>query len=496
MHGRTHHTTFRASLGHRLAHRWSDQRRLRDWYLRGLGGTYFIAFTSLARQLEGLYGKRGILPIREVLTAAKALPPKQRLASVPTVFWLDASDAALVRACRAGQLSSLLLSLGIAPRWTAAASWLLYLSFVSTGRDFLSFQWDALLLENGLHAMVIAPRSRRSARTAERPPWAATQLMRWLAFRLQFESGYSKLASGDRTWRRGTACCYHFETQPLPTRLGWHAHQLPRWVQRLATLGTLAVELGAPFLAFMPRRVRRAGFWLLSGLQAVIAATGNYAFFNLLTVLDNVWLLDDEALPWQPSHRPPARRAPARQWLATSLATVPLAVLAAAMLVARFRPEHRLPSSVNRALAALAPLRSINAYGLFAVMTTHRPEIVIEGSDDGVIWHAYEFRDKPGDLKRPPRLIAPHQPRLDWQMWFAALGPPRGWFVRVLARLLEGSPAVQGLLAATPFADHPPTYVRALLYEYRMTDRETRRRTGAWWQRELIGIYVPPCAAG
>lgn len=478
---------------HRRTHQRTDQRRIRDWYLRGLGGTYFIAFTSLASQLEGLYGKHGILPIREVLAAARSLPPHERFQNLPTVFWLDASDAALVRACRAGQLSSLLLSLGIAPRWTAAAAWLLYLSFVSTGRDFLGFQWDVLLLENGLHAIVVAPPSRRSERAAERPPWAATQLMRWLAFRLQFESGYAKLASGDRTWRQGTALCYHYATQPLPTRLGWFAHQLPRWVQRLSTYGTLAVELGVPFLAFMPRRLRRAGFWCLSGLQAMIAATGNYTFFNLLTVVDNLWLLDD---PRGRAHRAPPRRAPARRWLGVSLAAIPLVALSAATLVARFRPKLRLPNAVYRALDALAPLRSLNAYGLFAVMTTHRPEIVIEGSDDGTTWHEYELRYKPGDLNRPPRLVAPHQPRLDWQMWFAALGARRGWFVRLLARLLEGSPEVLGLFATNPFPTHPPTYVRALLYEYRMTDRETRRRTGAWWQRELLGIYVPPCAAG
>src|SRR5262249_31236594 len=136
----------------------------------------------------------------------------------------------------------------------------------------------------------------------------------------------------------------------------------------------------------------------------------------------------------------------------------------------------------------------VNSYGLFAVMTTTRPEIVIEGSDDGQSWRPYEFRYKPGDPARRPAFVAPHQPRLDWQMWFAALGPceQSPWLQRLFQRLQEGSPPVLALLASDPSAGHPPRYARALLYDYRFTDLAPHRRTGAWWQRRLEGEFCRP----
>ncbi len=453
-------------------------------FFAALGGIYLVAFRSLGRQVKGLYGSRGIRPIAGYLDSLREdLAPRERVRYMPSIFWLGASDAALVRACRAGQVGGVLLALRVAPRLTATALWGLYLSFVTAGRDFLSFQWDVLLLENGLHAIVLAP--SRGAR----PPRTATLLMRWLAFRLQFESGHCKLASRDPTWRNGEACAYHFETQPLPTRLGWHAHQLPRPATHVLTYAALALELGAPWLAFAPRRLRRAGFAILAGLQIAIAATGNYGFFNLLTIADDLWLLDE-----RPRTRA-ARRASRPPWwhrVLSVAAGVPILAISGATLATRlFRRAHR-PAPIEKLHDALAPLYSINPYGLFAVMTTSRPEIVIEGSDDAVEWREYGFRYKPGDLDRPPRWSAPHQPRLDWQMWFAALGPAPPWFFYFLLRLLEGSPDVRALLECDPFPEHPPKYVRALLYDYHFTDRRTRARTGAWWRRELLGTYVIP----
>jgi len=271
---------------------------------------------------------------------------------------------------------------------------------------------------------------------------------------------------------------------------------LPRRVHRLATFAVLALELAVPWLAFGPRRVRRAAFVMLTALQLAIALTGNYGFFNLLTVVDSLWLLDDEPIAdlFHVS-RPRARRAPWWRRISTAVAALPGLALAIAEVVTRIR--RRAPRS--RALAwlgdRLAPLRAVNSYGLFAVMTTSRPEIVIEGSLDGRQWREYRFRYKPVDPQTPPRFVAPHQPRLDWQMWFAAMQRPPGWFVHLLGRLLEGAPDVLALFDGNPFPDRPPTYVRALLYEYRMTDRATHRRTGAWWARELRGLYFPPMRA-
>jgi hypothetical protein len=460
-------------------------------FLRALGGVYSLAFASLHVQVRGLYGQRGILPISEYLAIVEGVAgprTRDRFRIAPTLFWLDRSDRALVRACIAGEVCGALLVLGIAPRRTSLAAWVLYLSFASVGRELLSFQWDALLLESGLAAVAIAP-----ARRDELPPWPAVVLMRMLAMRLQLESGLCKLASRDPTWRSCTASAYHHETQPLPTPLGWYAHQLPRWFHRCATALVLAIELGAPGLAFAPRRLRRGAFVTLTALQALIAASGNYGFFNLLTVVDSLWLLDDEALEraLRLKHRVPRRSSFLRR-ITTTLAVAPLLALAVADLWLRVRPRRSMPRALTGLSRALAPLWAVNSYGLFSVMTTERPEIVIEGSLDGDEWREYHFRYKPGDVMRPPRFVAPHQPRLDWQMWFAAMRSPPPWFARLLQSLLEGTPDVLALLERDPFPHGRPRYVRALLYDYRMTDREERRRTGAWWRRELRGLYFPP----
>lgn len=260
----------------------------------------------------------------------------------------------------------------------------------------------------------------------------------------------------------------------------------------------LALEAAVPFLVFAPRRPRQLAFGAFSALQAAIVATGNYGFFNLQSLVLGVWLLDDAALrrllPFLPES-PPASRS-RTSW--SNLLLMPFLVLGAADILLRFERGARLPERVLRPLTWLhgrvRPLRSVNRYGLFSVMTVERPEIVVEGSNDGVHWEPYGFRYKVGDVDQPPRQVAPHQPRLDWQMWFAALSSPPSWFIAFLARLLEGAPEVLGLLARNPFPDAPPRQVRAMLHDYRMTGLDERRRTGAWWTRARRGLYVQPLA--
>jgi hypothetical protein len=152
-----------------------------------------------------------------------------------------------------------------------------------------------------------------------------------------------------------------------------------------------------------------------------------------------------------------------------------------------------VPAPAFQLLTDLEPVRLVNGYGLFAVMTTTRPEIIIEGSNDGETWRAYEFKYKPGDLRRALRWVEPFQPRLDWQMWFAALGDYRSspWFGHLLFQLLKGSPDVLALLQRNPFPQAPPKYIRALLYDYQFTTWSERRATGNWWNRRLLGEYFP-----
>ena len=439
-----------------------EYRWVRWAFSRLLGGTFLVAFTSLGRQVLGLYGTRGLRPVAERLDAARREEPSAltRWRRLPSLFWLDASDAALVRGCRAGQVLSLALLFNVAPRLSVSLLWSLYLSYAAVGREFLSFQWDVLLLEMGLLGALTAPGGLRPGVGRDEPSALDVFLFRLLVFRLYFGSGLSKLQSGDRTWRELTACEHYYETAPLPTRGGWYAHHLPPRLQRASTLVVLGLETAVPFLAFGPRPLRQCAFWSLSGLQVAIIATGNYGFFNVQALALGLWLLDDAALR-RVLPLPDGPPAEARPWWRTGLSalvTAPLLVLGASEVLRRFEGWQRYrPARVEAWMTWLEsqarPLRSVNPYGLFSMMTVQRPEILVEGSDDGEHWKEYPFRYKVGDLSRPPRQVAPHQPRLDWQMWFAALGSPPGWFVAFLARLLEGSPEVLGLLAGNPFPE-------------------------------------------
>jgi hypothetical protein len=485
-------------------------------FLRLLGVVYVVGFLSLAGQIPGLIGSRGILPAAEYLGDVRAWADDNgiglaRYQAVPTVFWLAASDRVLQGAAYTGVVLGALLALGVAPLAVLPLLWLLYLSLASVGREFLGYQWDTLLLETGLLAIALAPPVwRHRLRDAGDPPRIARWLCWWLIVRLMLGSGIVKLASGDPAWRDLTALAFHWETQPLPTPAAWYVHALPLAVHRASTALTLAIEIVVPLLVFT--RFRRAAAAVLIGLQALIALTGNYGFFNLLSASLCVLLLDDGVFRRLPvfrsigspgsARRPAAEpsrsaastaRAASGRWsrwapAAAAAVTLPLSVpIFAGQLGVDFGPLAR---SLRE---AAAPFRSVNRYGLFAVMTTRRLEIDIEGSLDGVEWRAYAFEHKPGALDRAPSWIAPFQPRLDWQMWFAALSRPEEevWFGRFTRRLLEPSPPVLALMAEDPFAGQAPRYVRATLYQYRFTSPGAGE-TGAWWTRERLREYAAP----
>jgi predicted DCC family thiol-disulfide oxidoreductase YuxK len=470
-----------------------------DWFLRGLGVIYLIAFVSLGLQIHGLIGSDGILPAARFLDAVHAHCGAAAYRLLPTLAWFGAGDGALTALWVAGAIAALALIVGVARPVAAVSAWGVYLSLAGVSRDFLSFQWDGLLLEAGLLAIFLLPWGRRREVGSSRAPsTAVVWLYRWLLFRLMFSSGLVKLLSGDAAWRSLHAMRFHYQTQPLPTPLAWWANLLPAPVQDLTTLLVLVIELAVPFLLFAPRRLRMTAGGVLIALQVLICLTGNYAFFNVLTILLCLLLFDDRAL----RRLLPVRRQPLPSglalgnWPSALLRGSVLALVAVAsvcVMVVTVRPGRPAPRLVASVLGTVAPLRSVNSYGLFAVMTTERPEIVIEGSDDGVTWRPYGFRWKPGDLHRRPRFVAPYQPRLDWQIWFAALGSYRTtpWFGQLLERLLEGSPPVLSLLAINPFPDAPPRMVRAVLYRYRFTTPEERAATGNWWARERLGLYSP-----
>jgi predicted DCC family thiol-disulfide oxidoreductase YuxK len=475
-------------------------------FLRLLGIVYFVAFVSLWVQIDGLVGSHGIAPATQYMELVRNWSRTHSIwdavSIAPTLCWFSTSDGFLHFLCAGGTILSVLVILGIATAPSLVLLWLFYLSLCVVGEPFLNFQWDALLLETGFLAIFFAPRQLLPGLTREAPlSRTVLWLLRWLLFRLMFASGVVKLATGDKTWRSLTALTYHYETQPLPTWIGWYAHQLPLWFQKFSCGFMFTVELGVPFLIFAPRRLRFFACGSIVTLMALIALTGNYCFFNLLAVTLCVLLLDDAALRRFAPLRWRTLPVSPRRWRWPSWITAPLAAVVLLVttmtLASSFREPISWPSPMVSLFRTLAPLRSFNGYGLFAMMTTARPEIIIEGSNDGKTWSAYEFKYKPGDPTRRPAFVAPHQPRLDWQMWFEALNvlnphyEPSSWFINFCVRLLQGQPEVLALLKTNPFPNAPPRWLRATVYDYHFTNFATRRETGAWWRRDLIGPYCP-----
>ena len=469
----------------------------RNWFLRSLGGIYLIAFLSLWWQIDGLIGAQGILPVAQFLSAARNQLGASAPFLLPTLSWLDSSNAFLHFLCGAGAIVSLLLIAGFLPVISLALLFVFYLSLTIAGQTFLSFQWDILLLETGFLAIFFAPFSWRISTVVSIPISRLGHfLLKFLLFKLMLMSGVVKLTSGDDSWWNLTALDFHYWTQPLPTIFGWWAQQGPEWFQKCSTFFVLFVESVVPFFLWAPRRLRHIACGLLVSLQVLIALTGNYCFFNLLTIALCLLLIEDAA--WPQRFRLPIietnRTSVGGYWkwpaIAILFVTLPLNGM---LIVSAFKPDATWPAPITALYSYVEPFRIANGYGLFRVMTKSRPEIIIEGSADGIDWRSYEFEWKPGDLNRVPRWAAPHQPRLDWQMWFAALGNYRNnpWFVRLAECLLHNNPEVTRLLARNPFPREAPRYIRATVYEYRFTTLAEHQSTGAWWKREEHGEYLP-----
>jgi hypothetical protein len=467
----------------------SDYRLVSALFLRLLALVYLLAFLSIGVQIIGLAGAEGILPFVEKLRFMEDQLGVQAYWRYPNLFWIDASDRALGGAAVLGAVFSVLLFFDVLPRVSLVALFVLYLSLFHAGQIFLNFQWDYLLLESGFLAILLPGRSR-----------LVIWLFRWLLFRLRFLSGASKLLSQDPSWANLTALDYYFETQPLPHVGSWYAHQLPEWILRLSTGSALFIELVIPFMMFLPRGPRFFAAWATILMQALIILTSNHAFTNILTIALCLFLFDDRALqrvmpPWLTdrlarglvpvsSHRP-----------VYTMAVVTLAafvfVVSGVQMGGMFSGQPT-PEPVAMVMRQFRGLRIVNRYHIFPTMKTERIEIVVEGSQDGEHWRPYRFRYKPGDPSRRPEVVLPHQPRLDWMMWFVPIDPVfLPWFEAFLSRLLENSPEVVDLLETNPFPLTPPRYLRAELYRYRFTDARTREATGQWWRREYLGPFYP-----
>jgi predicted DCC family thiol-disulfide oxidoreductase YuxK len=457
-------------------------------FLRLIGLVYLAAFLSFGAQAMGLIGSNGIEPLAEFIDAATALGAI-RYRVLPMVFWISHSDFAIKAVCWAGATLALLIVFNVVPRLSLFLAYALYLSLFYAGQIFMGYQWDTLLLESGALALVLS--------FATRP---GIWLLRWFLFRFMLESGAAKWLSGDSTWHSLSALSYYFQSEPLPTPLAWYAHHLPQIVLTGFTAATLFIEISLPILIFFPRRMRFiAGFAFLL-LQTAILLTGNYCFFNLLTMVLCVPLFDDAVLgkiiPSRASqfvHHVSHEIRPGRI-ASVLIGSFVLLVVTIGLIQLQIMFFSRISTVGAWLNDQVAPFSIVNTYGLFAVMSTTRPEIIVEGSDDGERWTEYTFKYKPGKVMTPPRWNIPLQPRLDWQMWFAALGPASEspWFSNFLHRLLQNSPPVLALMCSNPFPNKPPHYVRAVLYDYRFSTPEVKKTTGAWWTRQPQEIYYPP----
>jgi lipase maturation factor 1 len=475
----------------------------RRWFLRALCLIYLIAFVSLWVQVDGLVGSNGISPVNQFLPAVREQIGRQAYSLLPTLCWFNSSNAFLHFLCGGGVFFSLLLMAGIIPVVSLIALFVFYLSLTLAGQTFLSFQWDILLLETGFFSVFLAPWQIWPQRGRELPfSRAALFLLKVLLFKLMVMSGVVKLTSGDDSWgwldhsfhwSALTALDYHYWSQPLPTIFAWWTDKSPEWFKRFSVAFCLTVEIIVPLFIWAPRRPRLIAAGLMIFLQIVIALTGNYCFFNLLTIALCLLLIDDASI----GRKYAAVKSRCCNYMLPMYGAIVVIVVTlpinAWLIFTAFKPEAPWPHTLAAVYGRLEAFRIVNGYGLFRVMTKDRREIVVEGSADGIDWRPYEFKWKPGDVMRAPGWCAPHQPRLDWQMWFAALGTPQQdpWFGGLIIRLLQGSADVSRLLAHNPFPDQPPRYIRASFYRYRFTTTEEHRQSGAWWKRQELGEYLP-----
>ena len=443
-----------------------------DVVYRGIAAGALMALGSLWLQAEALFGDNGVLPASDFLEAVHVTFESGSYWTVPTVLWFGMSFHWVFAF---GALCALVGLAGKLRTSAALGAYVAYLSIAGVGQTFTAYQWDMFLIECLFAAAILG-----------RSPVVGIWVLRLLAFRFMFLSGAVKLLSGDPVWADLTALEYHFETQPLPTLLAPFAHQLPSSVLTLAVAATFAIELALPFLIFGPRKLRALAALAFIGFELLILATGNYNFFNILTIVVCLALLDDRFFRVKRAPRPDVRRIGAQSLAAVIVA---LGLCQTAATFARFPNPAEL----------VQPLRIVNRYGLFAVMTTERRELVIEGSMDGDNWFEYEFPFKPGGLDRAPGWATPHQPRLDWQMWFAALTRPEyaPWTYSLMFRLLEAEPAVLDWIE-DPFDGERPRYVRILSYRYvfaRAGDSlqpATDSASGQWWTRSDRRVWLSP----
>jgi hypothetical protein len=453
---------------------------------RGVAAIYLVAFVCAAAQFRALIGEDGMLPVPRFLAA-------RSVRHTPSLFQLRYSDRLFAGVCWFGAAVGAAIVAGVgdlAPLWVSMLMWLtlwvLYLSIVNVGQVWYGFGWESLLLETGF-LMIFLGNDRVA------PPLLTLWMARLLLFRVEFGAGLIKMR-GDPCWRDLTCLYYHHETQPMPGPLSWFFHHLPKPLHRVEVAGNHLAQLIVPFGLFAPQPVAGAAGAIIVVTQLWLVASGNFAWLNWVTILLACSAIDD------PSARLLLPVPPHPGWSAPPLWFAALvAGFTGAVVVMTYWPVRNMLSPRQRMNMSFNPLHLVNTYGAFGSIGRTRREVVIEGTEDAsvtgqTVWKEYEFKGKPGAVRRLPRQWAPYHLRLDWLMWFAAISPgyAQPWLKPMLHRLLRNDPPTLRLLRHNPFPDSPPRCVRAQLYEYRFTTWQELRRERAWWHRELLGRYAGP----
>jgi hypothetical protein len=452
---------------------------------RFLATTYALGFLVAVTQFPALLGERGLLPAPRLLAVS-------RFVELPSIFHLHYSDTCLRLVAWMGLVLAVTLLFGLpqsGPVWLPMLVWFglwaLYLSIVNIGQTFYSFGWESLLLEAGFLAIFLGSASIP-------PPTPIVWFVRWLLFRVEFGAGLIKIRH-DPCWRDLTCLYYHHETQPMPNPLSWYFHHLPKWIHRIEVGGNHVGQLVVPFGLFFPQPIAGIAALLIVIHQAWLIASGNFAWLNWLTLALALMAFDDAQLgAILPIPLPPLASPP--------LAFTAVLVAATVVLIGlSYWPARNLLSRGQVMNFTYNPLHLVNSYGAFGSITRERNELVLEGTLEAdpnptSVWREYAFKAKPGDPQRRPPQFAPYHLRLDWLMWFAALSPSyaEAWLMPLVAKLLENDAQAVRLLAHNPFTERPPLNIRVSLYRYRFTTPSERRRTGAWWTRRRLGVYLSP----
>jgi len=467
--------------------------------LRLLGCVYAVAFLAAANQILPLIGSHGLLPVNLFVERAQTAlgSPSACCMRLPSVFWFIHSDSALQIAAWVGFALSCVVIAGYANALLMAVLWGLYMSFVHIGQDWYGYGWEIQLLETGLLAIFLCPLLDMRPFSKQQPPIAVIWLFRWLIFRIMIGAALIKLR-GDASWRDLTALYYHFETQPLPGPLSRAIDFLPHSVLKGGVLFNFLAELIAPWFAFYPRIARRIAGVVMILFQLTLVVSGNLSFLNWLTIVPALACLDDgfwaKLIPrgWRPGPRTDTTtlsRIPVMHQASWGLAAI-IALLSVQPVINMISPRQIMNTSFD-------PLDLVNTYGAFGSVGKERLNVVFEGTDsaapnDDAVWKEYTYRALPVAVNRRPVQIAPYQPRLDWQMWFAAMSTPDEypWTLHLVWKLLHNDPGALSLMGKNPFPDRPPRYIRAVLFRYHFAPPGNPQ--GDWWIREELGQWLPP----